>query len=140
MNTVQTPGLEEQIVLLKKFDLAALDELGQAMEQAVQVGAGGVKSVAPVDSGRLRSSITGQVVSVVAPHVMGVIGTNVNRDGFPYPRVLNSSDRYHYRAGPRKGQQTKGYFLAGYESVKESVLKLFAQAVDAIAARVMRNK
>jgi hypothetical protein len=41
------------------------------------------------------------------------VGTRVNRNGFPYPRALNDSDRYHHRSKTGfglKGKPTKGWF------------------------------
>lgn len=132
---VVTEGLQEQIAAMRGADAVLGEEFQAAMAVAVQVGAGGVKEISPIDKGRLRASITGEVVSAIGMNVVGVVGTNVTAFGFPYPKALNESDRYHYRAGPRRGQPTKEFFERGMAAKQHGIETLFEQA----AARALER-
>lgn len=81
------PVLQMQIIGLaqarRKLDQVARDIVGAdmrgAMRQAVLLVTRDAKIFAPVDTGRLRSSIAGQVLSggVFGKSIQGIIGSNV---------------------------------------------------------------
>lgn len=76
------------------------------------------KERAPVDTGRLRSSIAYQAPESILefdnaePPLWVRVGTNVNADGFYYPKALDESEKYHYRGTLPElvGQPTQGWF------------------------------
>ena len=66
------------------------------------------RAVAAVDTGWYRGSITPKVRKI-SGIIQAIASTNVrSANGFPYPRALEDSSRYHYRRTSRKGQQTAG--------------------------------
>jgi hypothetical protein len=64
---------------------------------------------APVDTGRLKSSLAKEIDPQPAP-LWARIGTNVEHEGVSYPRALDESERYHYRGTSHRGLPTKGWF------------------------------
>lgn len=67
---------------------------------------------APVDKGRLRGGLASEVDTAEIPR-WGKVGTDVSHRGFPYPKALDESDRYHYRGGGAlglSGANTQGWF------------------------------
>ena len=128
---VEVKGFDEQIRKLANFNRIANKHMRQAGLESVALLERKWKEVAPVDTGRYRSSIAGRV-SVQGGTVIGIVGTNVkSARGFPYPAALEESRRYHYRAGPRAGQFTMN-----------RVKRLFKRAQAAIEKRfgIARNK
>ena len=103
---VEVKGFTEQIKKLANFDKIANKHMRQAGLESVALLERKWKQIAPVDTGRYRSSIAGRV-RILGGDVVGVVGTNVkSATGFPYPAALEESGRYRYRAGPRAGQFT----------------------------------
>lgn len=129
---VQLIGVKEQIAALKDMDGIFEEELTAAMRVGTLIGAGWAKQRAPVDTGRLRSSITGQVVASEGRMVRGLVGTNV----VPYPELLETRDRFHYRAGPRKGEQTQGWLTQGVADAMDKILQQFEKAAERILKRL----
>jgi len=119
---VEIRGFDEQIRKLANFDRVAYKHMRQAGLESVALLERKWKQIAPVDKGRYRSSIVGRVSTITGGNVVGIVGTNVrSAKGFPYPAALEESRRYHYRAGPRRGQFTMN-----------RVKRLFKRAVTAI--------
>ena len=127
---VEVKGLTEQVMKLANFDSFAGIRFRQAGETSIKFLERGWKIDAPVDTGRYRSSITGQVKSVVGASVVAVVGTNVTSSrGFPYPAALEGGARYHYRRGPRRGQPTMGRVKRVLKNARGTIQKTFDNAV-----------
>jgi hypothetical protein len=130
---IEIRGLTEQIMKLRNFDSIAGRHFRSAGETSIKFLERGWKIDAPVDKGRYRSSITGQVKSVVGASVVAIVGTNVRSDrGFPYPAALEESARYHYRRGPRRGQPTMGRVKRLLKQASGTIQKTFDKAVKRI--------
>lgn len=130
---IEIKGLTEQIRKLRNFDAIAGRRFRSAGETSIKFLERGWKIDAPVDTGRYRSSITGQVKSVVGASIVAVVGTNVMSDrGFPYPAALEESARYHYRRGPRMGQPTMGRVKRILKNARKTIQKTFDSAVKRI--------
>ncbi|MAH46763.1 hypothetical protein CMI37_13120 [Candidatus Pacearchaeota archaeon] len=82
---------------------------------------------AAVDTGRMRSSLErGKPGNIWQKRRGGWavrIGTNVNYKGTSYPRILDESPRYHYRAGTYEGAQTRGWFSEAPQRAEPEVDK-----------------
>jgi hypothetical protein len=79
------------------------------------------KLQAAVDKGYMRNNIAFEVDSSEIP-TWARVGCDVSNRGFPYPKALDESDRYHYRGGGALGQsgaKTRGWFSE--RSVKASL-------------------
>jgi len=127
---IEIKGLAEQIRKLNRFEVTAFRHFKGAGEQSVKLLERNWKMVAPVNTGRYRSSITGRVKSVVGTDIVAVCGTNVTSDkGFPYPAALEQSMRYHYRRGPRRGQFTYNRVARVLKNAQASIKARFNKAV-----------
>ena len=130
---IEVRGLTEQVMKLRGFDVIAGRRFMVAAEQSVKLLERNWKKVAPVDTGRYRSSIAGRVKTITGANVIAVVGTDVRSDrGFPYPSALENSARYHYRGGPRRGQLTFLRVRRVLEQAKGSIKKRFNRAVKLI--------
>ena len=105
------------------------------------------KERAPVDTGRLWSSLTFQPgVNVIIDNAEipseVAVGTNVNAEGFPYPKALDEGDQYHYRGKGEQGgkswglvgQPTKGWFSDVPSLLGEEYRELSNTLAEEIAA------
>ncbi len=130
---IEVKGLTEQIMKLNRFDHIAGRYFKEAAEGSIKLLERNWKMIAPVDTGRYRGSITGQVKSVAGANVVAVVGTNVVSDkGFPYPAALEESKRYHYRVGPRQGQFTFNRVRRVLKKARGSIKRRFNKAVKNI--------
>jgi len=67
------------------------------------------KAISPIDTGRYRGSLQPRI-RMIAGIRQAIVSTNVrSAAGFPYPRALEDSTRYHYRSTARQGQETTGH-------------------------------
>ena len=131
--TVEIKGLPEQIMKLKGLDNIASRHFRIAAESSVKLLERNWKRVAPVDTGRYRSSITGRVNTARGTVVVGICGTNVTSNkGFDYPYALEHSQRYHYRRGPRQGQFTYNRARRVLKRARKSITARFNKAVKRI--------
>ena len=99
----------------------------EAMERATLFVLGKAQENAPVDTGRLRSSLTSTLDSRPVP-LFGEVGTNVL-----YAKPLEMSEVPHYRRGARAGQQTKGWFsgaLFGSRDAIDRILRAAAKQIE----------
>ena len=129
---VEVKGFTEQIKKLANFDKIANKHMRPAGLESVALLEREWKIDAPVDKGRYRSSIAGRV-RILGGEVVGIVGTNVkSATGFPYPAALEESRRYHYRAGPRRGQPTAGRVKRILKNAKDRIIKRFQVARDRI--------
>ena len=141
-------------VLGKMSPALYADALRKFWERAAETVLNYARLNAPVDTGRMRSSLAkgapGNVWSLdnaSTPQWMK-IGTNVNRNGFSYPKVLEESDRYHYIGGGAggagnlktktkglfSGKPTKGWFSGSFTEAKPDIgswVKALAKEIGA---------
>ena len=126
---LEVKGFDEQIRKLANFNRIANKHMRQAGLESVALLERKWKEVAPVDTGRYRSSIAGRV-QVMGGNVVGIVGTNVrSARGFPYPKALEESRRYHYRAGPRAGQYTMNRVKRLFKKTEATIKSKFNKAV-----------
>lgn len=131
---IETKGIDEQIRKLAGFDRTYSNHVKlAAMKSVVHLEAGWIK-IAPVYKGRYRQSLmgSGKVRSIAGGEVMGTVGTNVTHRGVSYPAVLESSERYHYRSGPRAGQKTAGQVRRVLTRSVRTIVRYFKMAYDGI--------
>lgn len=101
------------------------------------------KIEAPVDTGRMRSSLgkgtTGGIWEQDKSQVplWLKVGTNVNNQGFSYPFALDTDEKYHYRATrpDLQGQRTKGWFSGSLTRVKSQIRGFLQQLGSEIRAK-----
>jgi len=130
---VEVKGFDEQIRKLANFDKIANKHMKQAGLDSVALLEKKWKLIAPVDTGRYRSSIAGRVKSLFGGVTVGIVGTNVkSAAGFPYPKALEESRRYRYRAGPRAGQFTMNRVKRLFKRAQDAIDKYFKKGRDAI--------
>lgn len=98
-------------VTMRTVDFGAMfaPAMRRFLTRAMLAGHASAVGTAPVDKGVLRGGLApGAGVTAVDnsnPPLWAAVGTNVKT----YPRVLNDSDKTHYRAGPNAGRGTKGW-------------------------------
>ena len=130
---IEIKGLTEQIRKLNRFEVTAFRHFKVAAKESVGLLEKNWKVIAPVDTGRYRSSIHGRVKSVVGTNIVAACGTNVtSAKGFPYPHALEHSQRYHYRRGPRQGQFTYNRVRRVLKRAQGSIKRRFNKAVKNI--------
>jgi len=102
------------------------------LTKAVVYGENQAKLNSPVDTGRLRASVTHEVAGG-SPPPWAKFGTNVR-----YARPLDQpvSRRPHYRGGPHRGMPTKGWLSDRLPEVKKEAEAKFVPA----AAREIEGK
>lgn len=129
---VEVKGFDEQIRKLKGFDRIANKHMRRAALESVALLERKWKEVAPVDTGRYRSSIAGRV-QIMGGNVIGITGTNVrSARGFPYPKALEEGRRYRYRSGPRAGQYTMNRVKRLFKRAQDAINKKFNAAVKRV--------
>ena len=132
--SIEAKGVDEQIRKLEGFDRAYQNRTKLGMMKSTIYLEGEWIKIAPVYKGRYRQSLmgSGRVQSVAGGEVMGTVGTNVTHRGVSYPAVLESSERYHYRSGPRAGQKTAGQVKRVLTKSVKKIVGYFKQAYDGI--------
>lgn len=129
---LEVEGFDEQIRKLANFDKIANKHMKQAGLESTALLERKWKEVAPVDTGRYRSSITSRV-QIIGGNVIGIVGTNVrSARGFPYPKALEESQRYRYRAGPRRGQFTFNRVKRLFKRAEAAIKSKFNRAVKRV--------
>ncbi len=125
---VKIEGLE---AAMKKLDMRAWEPITtKFLQQAGQVMEAHAKGRSPVDTGRLRASIT-HVLGNESPPMSVLTGTNVE----PYPQILDESAAHHYREGtPFDGEPTAGWLSGHTDEYWPKIEALLARAAQEIAA------
>lgn len=100
----------------------------KAMTHATLAALSAAQERSPVDTGRLRSSITNRIDASSVP-LWGEVGTNVF-----YGETLEFGARYHYRAGPRRGAPTRGWFSGALDTAAGAIANALRDAARAIEA------
>jgi hypothetical protein len=158
--TSEVKGLTE---LLKKIERAYLLDGPQRtfLTKAAIVVQGKARERAPVDKGRLNTSIAIEIDTAIPPQ-WAKVGTNIKSPGgASYPRILDESERTHYRggsamgmpslravaqgkvragagSGARMGSKTKGWFSKVPDLVQASIRALRTEMAREIKARFER--
>ena len=137
---IEVRGLTEQMTKLYNFDKIAGRHFKVAAEGSVKLLERNWKKIAPVDTGRYRSSISGRVNTARGTTVVGICGTNVvSGKGFDYPYALEHSQRYHYRRGPRQGQFTFNRVRRVLKRAQKSITSKFNKAMKGIVKDLENN-
>ena len=128
--SISSPDLNKQLVLLSKVDSITNKHAFPAMQQSVKSMLAGWKDVAAVDTGIYRGTLKMDVKSLASGRIIqGSVKTfSMSPKGFPYPRALEDSVRYHYRGTRRRGQRTAGQVTRMFMSRIPIYKKLFAKA------------
>lgn len=150
--SVHIEGLEE---VQRKFDGIPRELRGPAMESAMRkatmIVAADAKRNAPVDTGRLRASITPEVRNTWGSTVEGIVGSNVKyapfmelgtRPHFPPIAALETWARRHgttaflvCRAIARRGLKPRYYLKKALESNVKRVVECFEEKVAELCRR-----
>lgn len=129
---IKIEGLDALLRKLRGQALYAQPYREALAKSALLVESAGKKR-APVDTGRLRASITHRLDPRDAP-LWAEVGTNVRHKGESYPAKLELSDRTHYRRGPFKGQPTKGWLSGALQDSRAQIERFLAVAAAKIEA------
>ncbi len=138
MLEIETRGFDEQLAKFKRADKIMRRRFKQAMGKSIVVLTSSWRRDAPVLTGRYFKSLEGRITEGSgATQVQGFIGTNVvaSKTGFPYPAALEAGGKkitYHYRAGPRAGQRTKGHVKRVVKNNTRKVTGFFKRALKLV--------
>ena len=134
--SITSPDLAKQIILLSPANVNRVvnKRAFPAMQSSVRLMLTGWKDVAAVDTGLYKATLKMEIKSLASGRIIqGSVKTfAVSRAGFPYPRALEDSTRYHYRSTRRRGQQTAGKVVKMYQARIPQVNKLFISANNKI--------
>lgn len=132
--TVQTPKeLDELIKSFDKPEKEIRDAARGPMMEAGKMIASGWQGVAAVDTGRYKGNIHDEIIEIPGVLLQAKVSTNVTSpQGFPYPRALEDSERYHYRSTQRVGQKTAGKIVEMFKGMRDELNKLSGQAIENI--------
>ncbi len=149
--SVEIRGLKETEKELARIDTALTGaEMMTAMRQATLMVTADAKRLAPVDTGRLRASIT-PAVSDYPDRVEGVVGSNVKyapymelgtRPHWPPISALEVWARRHgtsaflvARAIARRGTKARQFLQKAFEQNQSRIVDLFDKTVKQIVEK-----
>jgi len=149
---IEINGLKEEQARMQARVAAMQGEpFLQAMKTATLIVQRGAKINAPVDTGRLRSSITPEIRTISATEVHGVVGSNLayapyvelgTRAHFPPPGALAVWARRHgipeflvQRAISVRGTKAVHYLENAFREAIPSIVRILEDAVG----RIMRS-
>lgn len=134
--SITSPDLAKQIVLLSPVNVnRVVNKFAMgAMQVSIRQMFTGWQGVAAVDNGHYRNTLKMEIKSLAGGRIIqGAVRTfAVSPAGFPYPRALEDSTRYHYRSTKRRGQQTAGKVVKMFQNKLPEINKLFIKANDNI--------
>jgi HK97 gp10 family phage protein len=107
---------EELAETITEIEEALTGKLGEAMVTAVLLIESTAKELAPVDTGRLRSSIASKVKKIAEDEVQGFVGTNV--EYAPYVEWGTSK------------MEAQPYLRPAVNAHREDIRDLFREAVE----------
>ena len=135
-SSISSPDLAKQVVLLGPVNVNRVTDKHafSAMQMSVRSMHTGFKDVAAVDTSFYKNTLKMEVKSFSAGSILqGSVKTFARSPaGFPYPRALEDSVRYHYRSTKRQGQRTAGQVARMFLNRIPVYQKLFAAAGDKI--------
>jgi hypothetical protein len=131
--SVSAPKLAPQILKLAGFEKEYERLAQRAQRENSILMRQGWREVAAYKTGHYRSKIRSEVRSIPG-EIHAVASTDVRSPrGFPYPRALEESTRYHYRSTSRKGQQTQGQVARKFRELKPQFDAKFKTMGDELA-------
>ena len=131
--TIKAPKIKVQQRKFSQVDASTKKHATTAMNQSVRLTRAGWKEVAAVDTGLYKNTLTQEVKPIAGNIIQGAVRTFAQSPtGFPYPRALEDSVRYHYRGTRRRGQRTAGQVTKMFKAITPTIVKLFAAARNKI--------
>jgi len=134
--SVVSPDLMKQVQLLGPVNVNKVvnKQAMGAMQVSVRQMFTGWQGVAAVDTGLYKNTLKMEIKSIAGNRIIqGAVRTfAVSPRGFPYPRALEDSTRYHYRSTRRRGQRTAGQVVKMFRNKLPEINKLFIKANDNI--------
>ena len=135
-SSISSPDLTEQVKLLSAANVERVvnKHAFPAMQKAVVSMLSIWKNVAAVNTGLYKGTLKMAIRPLASGRILqGSVKTfAMSRTGFPYPRALEDSTRYHYRSTRREGQRTAGKVVKMFLSKIPLYKKLFIKASDLI--------
>jgi len=128
--TIEYPKVQQQIFKLMNAEKRADKIAFPAMMASVRIMYVGWREVAAVDTSYYKNTLKMEVEHIAGTKFLqGAVRTFATSSrGFPYPRALEDSTRYHYRSTSRRGQRTAGQVARMFLNRRPLVLKQFASA------------
>ena len=134
--SITSPDLAKQVELLGPANVERVvnKHAFPAMQNSVRSMLAGWKDVAAVDTGFYKGTLKMEIKSLASGRILqGSVKTfAMSPGGFPYPRALEDSVRYHYRSTRRQGRRTAGQVIKMYQARIPTVRKLFIKASNLI--------
>lgn len=132
--SIEIEGLEEA---LKALDPAVVHKaLRRFLERAAAKTLELVTKKAPVDTGRLQSSLTFNVDGSTPP-LWAEVGTNVTKRGFSYPGFLDEGHGRNYRWTQWKGSPTEGWFGVTAKKAEGDISRYKERMQDELKAEMV---
>ncbi len=131
--TITAPKLKEQALKFSKIDASVKKHGTSAMNEAVRLSKNRWREVAAFETGLYQNTLQTEVKPIAGNIIQGAVRTFAQSGrGFPYPRALEDSVRYHYRSTRRKGQRTAGQVTRMFLRLRPMINRLFNSAKDRI--------
>ncbi len=135
--SLTAPDVTKQVQKLSNFDREYIRAARAVAQNTSRLMQSGWKSVAAVESGRYRGSIIAKVRSPASKFVQAVASTSMRSPGgFPYPRALEDSTRYHYRGTGRRGQRTAGQVFRKFKTLTPQFAKALKSLGDLLVKKM----
>jgi hypothetical protein len=128
---VRVVGVEKILRKLNRADPVLAKPWTSALKEAVTLVQHDMKDDAPGDLG---ARITTRLHARPVP-LYGKVGLlpMPSRKGFRYPGALHgAANRYHYRSGPKMGQNTHGWLTRSLDHLQGKINGLLGKAANAI--------
>lgn len=132
--SLRSPDLKKFGITLKRAPKLLDKSISKNMQTSVKMTKTGWRSVAAVATGRYRNTLKQGIRHLASKTILqgGVRSFTRSAKGFPYPRALEDSVRYHYRSTSRRGQRTAGQVIKMFKRIKPTVIRLFKAGNDAV--------
>lgn len=119
---------------LAAYPKIAKEEFTTSMRQAIVLGKVDISARAPIGTGRLATSTSGEIRYAAGDEVRGVMSSEARAsDGFPYGYALDASAKYRRRRG---GGKTKGWFKGFLSRKRKDIRQLFEAALRRTVERL----
>jgi hypothetical protein len=127
------PELDEFIEKLAIPDAAVEAAALIPMKEASWFMEASWEAIAAIDTRRYVDSIESEVRSLSGVILQAFASTDVTSPaGFPYPRALEDSERYHYRKTARAGQRTAGQIARMFKAIRPRLEEYANRAIQNI--------
>lgn len=124
---VSSPDVIAQAKKLEAYPKIAKKEFVAAMRQAIVLGRVDISARAPIGTGQLATSTTGEIRYAAGDEVRGVMKNEARAaDGFPYGYALDASPKYRRRRGRGKTQK---WFKGFLRRKRADIRQLFEAAL-----------